>query len=150
METRREQLRGREVVERVEFEVGEAGPLVRFSWSVHYKGGVRIEAYDDLELKGANRVKRLTYKYHATIEGGPNIVRYGGPDTDKSAPHDAVYYDPSGNSHHTFHHVHRFHPLGDREEVIDVLDEEETPTLPEFVDRVADWCQNHRDEVTSL
>lgn len=50
-------------------------------------------------------------------------------------------------THHGHHHIHRYNPLGSQEEEIDVVDREDTPTLPEFVEEVIAWYHENEDEI---
>jgi hypothetical protein len=107
--------------------------------------GLKIDAQEILtvvERDGLNSlVYRRNYNYHAQLSGIGNIRRYEGPDLD---PH------PSAPPHHREHHVHLLDPPGKPDgevERIDILEEEETPTLPEFIREMIAWVPPNVDEI---
>jgi hypothetical protein len=146
MITRLHDFRSRDVVDQIEFRLENAGPFIRFDWVGRCGKVVIFDAHDDLEPLGADRVVRRTYSYHATVEDGPNIVRFDGPDEDEVPPYvdDYSFFEVT---HHGHHHIHRYNPLGSQEEEIDVVDREDTPTLPEFVEEVIAWYHENEDVI---
>lgn len=111
----------------------------------------RIDAEEWLNVVGEVPsglcVKRKHYRYNATLtlleEGrSGNIRRHESPD--RVVP-------PSAPEHHNHHHVHTFWPFsGQKNEDILILDERETPTLPEFVQSITDWQSKHYEDLSSL
>jgi hypothetical protein len=143
MGNRLHDFRRRPIVSQAEYWVEDAGPYIRFDWAVRLEDGVLLQPYDDLLPLGADRVARGNYSYHATVEGGPDIIRYGSPTPQYGLS--KWEYDLNEGNHHKFHHRHLFPPFGVQSEKVQVLDREETPTLPEFVEDMLTWYhKNHR------
>lgn len=148
--TRLENFRRRGVVSKSEFTVEDVGPLIRYDWIVECEGALLLEATDDLEPLGLDRVVRSTYSYHATIKGGPNVVRYDGPDEGESSLSASSLFASRGEDHHSYHHVHNFHPFEEGNESLKRIDREETPTLPEFVEMMIGWYQENNAKVQAV
>jgi len=147
MQARLSDFQKRPAIDSAEYTVGEAGPYIRFSWDVDVAGQVYIEAHDDLVILGPKRVARKFYNYHATIVGGPDVVRYGSPSPGYDYNRPAYEYGLQEEDHHKFHHRHLFHPLQETAEDIQALNLEETPTLPEFMESAARWYHQNREDI---
>jgi hypothetical protein len=107
----------RDVVVRVSPDPDEKGgikaifkeDLIVVDWTI-LCDRIKIDAHDELKPdrprgSGPRIVYCSEYEYHATLLGGENVMRMGGPDQDKSPPVRAEYYNASRHDHHSFHHV---------------------------------------------
>lgn len=148
VQSRFDDFRQRPVVSHAEYSVANAGRYIRFDCTVRAGGSMLLEPSDDLIPLGADRVERANYRYHATVEGGPDVVRYGSPDG-RQAPPPKWYYAVE-QDHHKFHHCHCFPVYGVEAEKVQVLDREETPTLPEFIEEMLGWYHENRKRVDRL
>lgn len=99
--------------------------------------GLKVEVDEILLLltrKGRDSlVRRESYRYHAFLSGHGNVRRYEGPDLN---PH------PRAPEYHREHHRHLYHPLT-LEETVEILNENETPTAPEFIREMLNWVSEN-------
>jgi hypothetical protein len=116
---------------------------IQFGGSARGVYGLRIDFRETLQLVGDESqplVKRVAYRYHARLPGygkrDGNVVRYEGPDLN---PHSQA------PPHHRKHHRHIYDRDGEDE--VEIMEEWQTPTLPEFVRGMVFWTVRNLDLV---
>ena len=81
------------------------------------------------------RVQTRSFRYHAWVRGAHNILRY-----------------ESAHDHRPHVHKHVYNTFGDGRElsVLDLVDEEEIPTLGEVIRELQLWHQQHAARLRQL
>lgn len=114
--------------------------LIELAGTIECAGDIYItvkKLIQVVEGDGPNALVQTTdYGYNAVLRGVGNILRY-------DSPHE---------THNREHHVHRFDPVGKElpESPFFLPDEEDRPTLGEFIAEVEAWYYENADESLRL
>ncbi|MGH7653643.1 MAG: hypothetical protein ACREN6_03175, partial [Gemmatimonadaceae bacterium] len=114
-------------------------PTILLQGAIICLNGLTLEVEKEIAILGGTRmdarVQTRRFRYHAWVRGMHNILRY-----------------ESAHDHRPHAHKHEYNTFGDGREsrVLDLLDEDEIPTLGEVVAELQLWYQENASQLRRL
>jgi hypothetical protein len=113
------------------------GNVLEISGDIECDGGIVVEVRELLQIlydDGRDQVVQSDeYSYNAKLSGVGNILRYDSPHGD------------DGIAHHAQHHKHCVDDVRAGVERVEVVGDEEWPSLMEVLEELRGWLSDHTD-----